>query len=206
MQKSDYKKIYKELYTAKVGVPAIVQVPTRQYLAISGKGDPNTSPAYKAAIETLYPMAYKIKFTAKKKLNKDYGVMPLEGLWWMEDMKQFSLDNKKAWLWTALIMQPDFITQEIFQTAMAEVKSKKELAAIDKIKLITICEGSAAQIMHVGPYSAEKATIEKLHDFIKAAGYKFAGHRQKHHEIYLGDPRKTAPEKLKTIIRQPYII
>ncbi|EKD43352.1 MAG: hypothetical protein ACD_72C00328G0008 [uncultured bacterium] len=205
MLKQDFKKIHKELYAAKASMSAVVKVPAMQYLAISGQGDPNTSLEYKAAIETLYPVAYKIKFTVKKKLNKDYCVMPLEGLWWMKDMKQFSIANKADWLWTALIMQPDYITPEIFQTALAEVKSKKEPPALNKIKLITLNEGSAAQIMHVGPYSTEKATIEKMHHFIKEAGHKFNGRVQKHHEIYLGDPRKTAPEKLKTIIRQPFV-
>ena len=205
MPKLDLKKELKNLYTAKADAPVLIKVPKMNYLAIDGKGDPNTSQEFKDAVETLYPVAYKLKFTCKKELNKDYTVMPLEGLWWMEDMTKFTVNNKKDWLWTMLIMQPDFITKEMYQKALIEVKSKKQLVAINKIKFITLNEGSSAQILHIGPFSAEKPTIKKLHTFIKEKGHGFNDNKQKHHEIYLSDMRKTAPEKLKTILRQPVV-
>lgn len=205
MPKLDLKKELINLYSAKVNDPVLIKVPKMNYLAIDGKGDPNTSKEFKDAVETLYPVAYKIKFTCKKELSKDYTVMPLEGLWWMEDMTKFSVENKKDWLWTMIIMQPDFVTKEMFKKAVVEVKSKKQLVSIDKIKFITINEGLSGQIMHLGPFSKEKPTIEKLHNFIKEKGHTFNGNKQKHHEIYLSDMRKTAPEKLKTILRQPVI-
>ena len=204
MEKIDFKKQYKELYSAK-SEPKIIKVPKLKYLIIEGKGDPNTSQEYKDAIITLYPMAYKIKFICKKELNKDYTVMPLEGLWWCKNMKDFSVTNKTDWFWKAIIMQPDFITEKIFKQALDEVKKKKNPPSIDKITLEIIEEKQAAQIMHLGPYSEEGSDIAKLHAFIKEKGYKFNGAIQKHHEIYLVDPRKTAPEKLKTIIRQSFI-
>jgi hypothetical protein len=127
--------------------------------------------------------------------------MPLEGFWWAEDMNKFSLDDKSCWLWKAMIMQPNFITQKIYQKAVGEVKAKKNLPGLDKIKFETLEEGLSAQILYVGPYANEKPTIDRIHDFIADQGGSLT---QKHHEIYLSDPRKTAPEKLKTIIRQPF--
>ena len=127
--------------------------------------------------------------------------MPLEGLWWVEDMSKFSINDKSSWLWKALIMQPDFITQKIYQKAANEVKAKKNLPGLGKIKLETLDEGLSAQILYIGPFSGEKQTIQRIHDFIQEQAGSLT---QKHHEIYLSDPRKTAPEKLKTIIRQPF--
>lgn len=189
--KIDFKKELKELYAPSAKKISVVTVPKLNFLSIDGKGDPNTSQEYKEAIEALFSVAFKIKFTAKKELVKDYAVMPLEGLWWAKD----------SWLWKALIMQPDFITQEIFQKAIDEVKAKKNLPGLGKIKLETLDEGLSAQTLYIGSYSNEKTTIEKLHAFIKEQGGSLV---QKHHEIYLSDPRKAAPEKLKTIIRQPF--
>ena len=199
--KIDFKKELKELYTPSAKEISVVKVPKLNFLSINGKGDPNTSQEYKEAIEALFSVAFKIKFTAKKELGKDYAVMPLEGLWWAEDMSKFSLDNKSSWLWKSLIMQPDFITQKIFQKAVDEVKAKKNLPALGKIKFETLDEGLSAQILYIGPFSEEKATIQRIHDFIQEQG---GSPTQKHHEIYLSDPRKTPPAKLKTIIRQPF--
>lgn len=199
--KIDFKKELKELYAPSAKEISVVKVPKLNFLSIEGKGDPNTSQEYKEAVEALFPVAFKIKFTVKKELGQDYAVMPLEGLWWAADMNKFSANDKNAWLWESLIMQPSFITQKIFQKAVDEVKAKKDLPGLAKIKFITLEEGFSAQILYVGSYSEEKNTIEKLHAFIKEKGGSLT---QKHHEIYLSDPRKTAPEKLKTIIRQPF--
>jgi len=199
--KIDFKKEFKELYAPSSKEFSIVKVPKMNFLSIDGKGDPNTSKEYKEAIEALFPVAFKLKFTAKKELKQDYAVMPLEGLWWAEDMSKFSAKDKNAWLWKSLIMQPSFITQKMFQKAVDEVKTKKDLPGLAKIKFETLEEGLSAQILYIGSYSEEKTTIEKLHAFIKEQGGSL---HMKHHEIYLSDPRKTAPEKLKTIIRQPF--
>ena len=199
--KIDFKKELKELYAPSAKAISVVKVPKLNFLSIDGKGDPNTSKEYQEAIEALYSVAYKIKFTAKKELGKDYAVMPLEGLWWTKDINKFSLDDKSGWLWKAMIMQPNFITQKIYQKAVEEVKAKKNLPGLDKIKFETLEERLSAQILYIGPYANEKPTINRIHDFIADQGGSLT---QKHHEIYLSDPRKTAPEKLKTIIRQPF--
>ena len=172
------------------------------FLMIGGAGNPNTSQEFKDAIETLYAVSYTIKFMLKKENSVDYVVMPLEGLWWADDMAAFGLEgmNNDRWKWTLMIMQPEYVTKDIFGKALEEVKKKKNLPFLSKIRLENLHEGLSAQILYVGHYDAEHTTIEKIHAFIKEKGYKFSG---KHHEIYLSDPRKTAPEKLKTIIRQP---
>ena len=138
----------------------------------------------------------------KGKTAIDYVVMPLEGLWWTDDMTQFTMENKDIWRWTSMIMQPEYVTKDLFNKALEQVKKKKNPSALSKIRFEVLNEGLSAQIMHIGPYSAEGPTVEKLHNFIKEKGYTFEGIRQKHHEIYLSDPRKAAPEKMKTIIRQ----
>lgn len=199
--KIDFKKELKELYAPSAKEVSVVRVPKLNFLSIDGKGNPNTSQEYKEAIEALFSVAFKIKFAAKNEIGKDYAVMPLEGLWWAEDMSKLSLDDKSSWLWKALIMQPNFITQKIYQKAVDEVKAKKNLQGLQKIKLETLEEGLSAQILYVGAYSEEKPTIEKVHQFIKDQGGSLT---HKHHEIYLSDPRKTAPGKLKTVIRQPF--
>ena len=129
--------------------------------------------------------------------------MPLEGLWWTDDMAQFSTENKGIWKWTAMIMQPEYVTKDLVTKAFEQVEKKKNPPALSKMRFESFHEGLSAQIMHIGPYSAEGPTIKKLHSFIKEKGYEFDGLVQKHHEIYLSDPRRTAPEKMKTVIRQP---
>jgi len=168
---------------------------------IDGEGDPNTSQAFQDAVEALFSISYTLKFMIKKgKEGIDYGVMPLEGLWWADDMSQFNIKNKANWKWTLMIMQPEYVTEKLFHESMEQVKKKKDLESLSKVRFEAFSEGKSAQIMHIGPFSEEGPTIERLHNFIKESGFKLVG---KHHEIYLSDIRKAAPEKWKTIIRQP---
>jgi len=203
MEKIDLKKVYKNLYQSSTKEPSLVEAPEFQIFSVQGEGNPNTSVDFKNAVETLFPVAFKAKFICKKELQKDYVVMPLEGLWWTDDMNCFSQDNKDIWKWKIFIIQPDFMTKEIFERAKEEAAKKKDLPALERVTFEKIEEGLSAQILHIGSYDNEKTTIEKLHTFIKDKGYSFDGLIQKHHEIYLSDMRKTAPEKLKTILRQP---
>ena len=202
MKKINFKKELAEFYNPSKTKVRLVDVPAMNFLMIDGKGDPNTSPAYAAAIEALFAVSYTLKFTIKKgEMAIDYGVMPLEGLWWVEDMRNFDPEKKEDWLWTAMIMQPDFITKEMVQDALDTVRMKKNPEALAKIRFETFREGPSAQIMHIGPFSEEGPTIKKVHDHIHSQGFDLTG---KHHEIYLSDIRRAAPEKWRTIIRQPY--
>lgn len=202
MTKLDLKKELKHLYNPSAKEVTVEEVPTFNFLMIDGHGDPNTAPEYTAAVETLYALAYALKFKVKKsKGGADYAVMPLEGLWWVEDMTQFDINNKGAWDWTMMILQPKFVTAALVAETLPEVGQKKKLPALSRVRFEPYAEGWAAQIMHLGPYSAEGPTVARLHAFIQQNGHALSG---KHHEIYLGDPRKTAPEKLRTVIRQPF--
>ena len=203
MIKIDFKKELKHLYNPSAKEVAIVDVPTTNYLMVDGTGDPNTAQEYQDAIEVLYAVSYALKFTVKKEKAIDYGVMPLEGLWWTNDMAQFSTENKDIWKWTAMIMQPKYVTKELFNQALEQVAKRKKLTTLSKVRFESLHEGLSAQIMHLGPFSAEGPSIEKLHDFIKENGYEFDGLTQKHHEIYLSDVRRVPPEKMRTVIRQP---
>lgn len=201
MEKIDLKKELKHLYQPSAKDVAQVDVPAMSYLAIDGTGDPNTSTAYQAAVEALFTLSYTIKFIVKKGPRAiDYGVMPLEGLWWADDMSSFSVDDKSNWNWTMMIMQPDFVSSEIVDGAVEAVRKKKNPIALGDVRFIALTEGTCAQIMHIGPFSAEGPVVARLHEFIADAGGKLRG---KHHEIYLSDIRKAAPEKWKTVIRQP---
>jgi hypothetical protein len=201
MIKIDFKKELKELYSASAKNAVLVDVPELSLLMVDGSGDPNTSLEYREAIGALYSLSYGLKFAVKKgKDQVDFAVMPLEGLWWTEDMSQFSQDRKDMWLWTAMIMQPKYVTSSLYQDVLAQTQKRKPGNALSKVRLATFKEGLCAQIMHVGPYSGEAPTILKLHEFIREKGHSLAG---KHHEIYLGNPERSAPEKLKTIVRQP---
>lgn len=203
MKKIDLKKQLKHLYSPSEREVTVVDVPSMYFLMIDGEGDPNTSQAYRDAVEALFSVSYAIKFLVKKGiLAVDYGVMPLEGLWWVNDLTQFSFEDKQSWKWTAMIMQPEFVSGELFEEARQQVERKKGIVAVQKLRLESFSEGKAAQIMHRGPYKAEAPTIKKLHVFIQDQGGRLIG---KHHEIYLSDPNRTAQEKLKTIIRQPFI-
>ncbi|MGB9937500.1 MAG: GyrI-like domain-containing protein [Methanobacterium sp.] len=203
--KIDLKKENKELYSPSVKEVSIVNVPAMKFLMIDGQGDPNTSKEYQDAMETLFPVSYKAKFISKKEKSQDYVVMPLEGLWWVDNMEDFTVEDKSNWKWTVMIRQPDFITEDVIKQAMGEVEKKKNPISLSKIRFESLNEGISAQIMHIGPYSEEGPTVEKLHNFIHENGYEFDGSKsgEKHHEIYLSDMRRTKPERLKTIIRQP---
>jgi hypothetical protein len=201
MQKLDLKKTLKPYYDAKPA-PAFIDVPAMNFLMVNGTGNPNTSADYRDVVQALYSVAYTLKFKVKKEMSIDYPVMALEGLWWTEDMCLFSEENKEAWLWTMMISTPDFITAELVEAAKAEAGRKKPLVALPRLHFEPFTEGLSAQLMHIGSYSAEAENIRRLHAFIHANGYSFEGLAQKHHEIYLSDPRRAAPEKLKTIIRQ----
>jgi hypothetical protein len=200
MKKIDFKQELKQLYQPSAKEVVEVNVPPMNFLMIDGEGDPNTSLAYADAVEALYAASYAIKFMVKKgPAAIDYGVMPLEGLWWADDMSTFTGNDKSNWKWTMMIMQPSPVTPEISKAAIAEVKEKKKLAAISGLRLEAFSEGTCAQILHIGPFSEEGSTIEKVHRFIAANGQRVG----KHHEIYLSDIRKADPAKWKTIIRQP---
>ena len=200
MQKIDLKKDLRHLYQPSAKEVVQVDLPNLNFLMVDGQGNPNTSQEYARAVEALFTVSYAIKFMVKKGLLAiDYGVMPLEGLWWAEDMRVFSSGDKSNWLWTMMILQPEFVTSEMIERAMADVRKKKNPAAISKLRLETFSEGPCAQILHIGPFSEEGPTIEKVHQFIGSR----SGLTGKHHEIYLSDIRKANPAKWKTIIRQP---
>ena len=199
-EKIDHKKDLKHLYRPSKKAPVIVEIPTMNFLMIDGKGAPNNSKEYSDAVSALYSLAYSVKFKIKKSSGINYSVMPLEGLWWVEDMSLFSVDSKEDWLWTMMIMQPDLVLKETVVSSREEVIKKKGLPLLEKIEYKSYAEGLTVQLMHIGPYADEAPNIVKMHNFAFEQGYKLRG---KHHEIYLNDPNRTAPEKLKTVIRQP---
>jgi hypothetical protein len=201
MVKIDCKKELKNLYSSSAEKVEVVEVPQMNFLMIDGEGDPNTSQSFQDAIDVLYPLSYTLKFIIKRgEIGIDYGVLPLEGLWWADDMSSFSVDNKENWKWTLMIMQPELVKKEMVATAIEEVRKKKKPVALPLVRFESFAEGKVGQIMHIGPFSEEGPTVEKLHSFIKVSGSQRIG---KHHEIYLSDIRRAAPEKWKTIIRQP---
>lgn len=199
--KRDLKKELRDLYAPSARAVQRIDVPTMRFLKIDGQGDPNTAPAYREAVEALFALSYAVKFRAKKSpLEINYGVMPLEGLWWAEDMSSFATGDRSEWQWTMMIMQPDFIDGDFIEETRTVVAAKKDLPGLQRVRLESFTEGLAAQILHVGPFSAEGPTVEKVHRFIEESGRTLSG---KHHEIYLSDIRKADPAKWKTIIRQP---
>lgn len=199
-KKLDLKKELKNVYTAPTRKVAEVDVPPMKYLMVDGKGDPNTSQEYHQAVEALFSTAYGLKFAVKKSGGVDYSVMPLEGLWWMEGNKPLNPSDKKDWLWTAMIAQPASVTKQLLDSVLDQVRKKKDLPALSRLRFEPLNEGKAVQILHVGPYSAEGPAIAKLHEHAHEHGYSLSG---RHHEIYLNTPDRTAPDKLKTVIRQP---
>ncbi|WP_298331238.1 GyrI-like domain-containing protein [Haloactinopolyspora sp.] len=202
-EKIDFKKEL-DAYRAKRDEIRIVDVPELQYLMVDGHGDPNTSPAFTEAVETLYPVAYALKFASKRTLGRDYVVMPLEGLWWADDMEAFTVARDKSrWDWTLMIMVPDWIDQDMFAAAVEQVAAKQRPARLDELRLETLSEGRCVQALHVGPYDDEAGLLHRMHhEFIPEHRLRMVG---KHHEIYLSDARKVAPEKLRTILRQPVV-
>lgn len=198
--KVDFKKSMKALYAPPVGRFVEVEVPPLTYLMVDGSGDPNTAVSYRSALEWLYSVSYPLKFMSKKELGRDYAVMPLEGLWWADDMSTFISRRKDEWSWTMMILQPDWISREMVDAAVAKARAKLGEPPAS-LRLETLEEGRCVQTMHVGSYDDEGPVLAKLHEeYLPEHGLKETG---RHHEIYLGDPRKTPPEKLKTILRQP---
>lgn len=195
----DLKKTYREHYNA-AAKPTVVDVPPRPCLMIDGHGDPNTGQDYVDAIAALYPIAYGLRQVVKNATGTAYTVMPLEGLWWTEDMRDFGTEDKSNWMWTAFICQPDVVTLEMASNVIVQVTEAKSLVAGHRVRLEPFGDGLSAQLLYRGPYSDEEATIALLHEFIALEGYRLHG---RHHEIYLSDPRRTDPTKLRTIIRQP---
>ena len=196
----DFKKTLKEYYVPPKEF-VIVDLPKMQFIMVDGHGDPNTAQEYQDAVEALYAVAYKMKFISKKTLEKDYVVPPLEGLWWAEDMETFHTREKSQWDWTMMIMTPEWITAEIFAEAVQQVRKPKDPTSLDLVRLEYYNEGLSVQVMHIGSYDDEGPVLAQMHnDFIPNNGLVENG---KHHEIYLSDPRRVAPEKLKTVLRQP---
>ncbi len=197
----DLKRELKALYNPPATEVVFVDVPPMNYLMIDGAGDPNVTPEYQAAVETLYAVAYGLKFALKRSAaGLDYVVMPSEGLWWAEDMELFSTAKKADWRWTMMMAQPPEVDQKLVAEVSAQTAKKKALPALARLRFEKFEEGHCAQIMHHGPYEAEAPTVARLHECIAAAGFQRRG---KHHEIYLSDPRKTAEEKMRTVLRQP---
>jgi hypothetical protein len=200
MDKIDLKKEQKEFYNPPSKNPVLVEIPPMKYLMVDGHGDPNTAVEYTLALEAVFGLSYSIKFAVKKRQGIDYGVMPLEGLWWSEDMSSFVNADKSAWDWTAMIRQPDFIEYDLVEEIRAEVAKKSNPAWLGKLRFDLIHEGMCVQMMHLGPFTTEGPHIAWMHRFAQEQGCALNG---KHHEIYLSDFRRTAPEKLRTVIRQP---
>lgn len=199
--KVDLKKSL-DAYQARQLEFRLLDVPPMQYLMIDGHGDPNVSPEYTAALEALYPVAYSMKFASKRELGRDYVVMPLEGLWWADEMDAFTTARDKSrWDWTMMIMTPDWLDATAFEAATKKVAAQGKPARLGAVRLEPLSEGTCVQTLHVGAFDDEGPVLERLHhEFIKENGLRLAG---KHHEIYLSDPRRTAPAKLRTVLRQP---
>ncbi len=201
--KIDLRKEYKAAYHATAKKVDIVDVPAMKFLMIDGTGDPNTSHAFQEAVQALYSVSYTLKFMMKLEGGTDWAVMPLEGLWSCPGGAPLDLGHadKSSWEWTLMVAQPNEVTPQWFEAARKAVVEKKGIPAAARARLETFKEGRSAQVLHVGPYATEGPTIQRMHQAIAVAGGYPTG---RHHEIYLGDPRRTAPEKLKTIVRQPF--
>jgi hypothetical protein len=208
MEKLDLRKQYKNLYLPSAKKVEVVEAPPFLFAMVDGViepgASPGTSPAFQDALQALYGISYTLKFMSKQRKQDglgaiDYSVMALEGLWWVEN-GEFDITRPEGWRWTAMIMQPSHITAEMFLEGFQQLRKKKPGPALEKLRLETFHEGLCVQIMHIGPYAAEPATVEKMHAFARENGYRLRG---KHHEIYLGDPRRSDPAKLKTVLRQP---
>ncbi len=199
--KIDFRKTLGS-YQAQRGRFQLVDVPDMQYLMVDGHGDPNTSPAFSEALEALYPVAYKLKFASKRELGRDYVVPPLEGLWWADRMDAFTTSRDKSrWDWTVMLMVPDWLDRSAFEAAVKQAGAKSPPARLQDVRMQTLSEGQCVQTLHIGSFDDEAAVLERMHgDFIPANGLRMTG---RHHEIYLSDVRRTAPEKLRTILRQP---
>lgn len=199
--KVDLKKTL-DAYQAQRGRFRVVDVPDQQYLMVDGHGDPNTTPAYAQALAALYPVAYALKFASRRDLGRDHVVMPLEGLWWADDMETFTTARDKSrWDWTMMIMVPDWVGPEMVDAAVERAGAKDRPVRLADVRFETLSEGLCVQTLHVGSFDDEAPVLARMHEeVVPAHGLRMVG---KHHEIYLGDPRRTAPERLRTILRQP---
>jgi hypothetical protein len=201
MTRYDVKRELKQCYAPKNTDWALVDVPAQQFIAVDGRGDPNTSPDYARAVEALYTVAYTIKFASKRTLDRDFVVGPIEGLWWSDRPEVFITRDKGAWHWRMLISQPDWITEDLIDECRQAALAKKKLATIADVRRETLEEGTSAQLLHVGSYDDEGPALARLHhEYLAANDLTMSGH---HHEIYLGDPRRTEPARLRTVLRQP---
>ncbi|WP_210509213.1 GyrI-like domain-containing protein [Naasia sp. SYSU D00057] len=201
MAKFDLKTAHRDVYSGREGVIALVEVPPLKYLAIDGEGDPNTATDYTDAVTALFSLAYAIKF-ASKASARDFAVGPLEGLWRSDDLGAFRRREKGSWQWTMLIAQPDWIREEqLADAAESARKKRKGTPHLERVRLITLTEGLSAQVLHVGSYDDEGPILARLHD--EYLPQQDLAPRGDHHEVYLGDPKRTVPEKLKTLLRQP---
>ncbi|RBY93395.1 hypothetical protein DQ237_18280 [Blastococcus sp. TF02-8] len=200
-EKTDFKRTL-DPYRATRHEFRIVDVPDLRYLMIDGCGDPNTAPAFAEALTTLYPLAYALKFASKADLGRDYVVPPLEALWWAEEMAVFtSARDKSRWNWTLMLMVPDWLGQEHFQMAVERVAGRSNPPRLDDVRFESLAEGRCVQTLHVGSFDDETGTLARLHDeFVPTHGLRMTG---RHHEIYLSDFRRVAPERQRTILRQP---
>ncbi|RFU86570.1 hypothetical protein DY218_11675 [Streptomyces triticagri] len=197
----DVKRELKPYYAPKNTDWEQVDVPPQQFIAADGRGDPNTSAEYADRVQALYAVAYTLKFMSRRTLGRDLVVAPLEGLWWADDPRTFVTRDKDAWQWRMLISQPDWITGEHIEEAVRTASAKKGLPAIEEVRRETLHESTSAQLLHIGPYDDEGPALARLHDtYLAARGLQLTG---LHHEVYLGDPRRAAPEKLRTVLRQP---
>ncbi|MCB7135073.1 GyrI-like domain-containing protein [Cellulosimicrobium marinum] len=199
--KVDLKHLHRALYAPPRGRFVEVDVPTLTYLAVDGEGDPNTATSYREAVETLFGLSYAVKFASRRELGRDYVVAPLEGLWTADDPGTFVRREKDAWRWTMLVLLPDWVDAALVADVTGTVRDTKDLPALDRVERRTLVEGRSVQTLHVGSYDDEGPVLAALHDvYLPEHGLTFAG---PHHEIYLGDPRRTAPERLRTVLRQP---
>jgi len=199
--KTDFKKTL-DSYRAQHGRFRVVDVPDMQYVMIDGHGDPNTSPDFTEALTALYPVAYKLKFASKQNLGRDYVVPPLEGLWWAEDMGLFTTARDKSqWQWTLMLMAPGWIDETMFAAAVEQAGVKRRVARLDDVRLQTLSEGQCVQTLHIGSFDDEAEVLRQMHhEFLPEQTLRMDG---THHEIYLSDPRRVPPEKLKTVLRNP---
>ena len=199
-EKIDFRKSLKTFYQPSAKDFAMVDVPKMTFIKVDGQGNPNEAPEYVRAVEWLYAVSYGLKFAVREATGRDYVVPPLEGLWWADDMTSFATGAKARWRWTLMIMVPDFATRDLYESAVEKARRKLGEPPAS-LRLEPYSEGPSLQILHIGRYDEEAPTLRRLHEEVMPArGLVFNGH---HHEIYLSDPRKTAPEKLKTVLRQP---
>jgi len=205
MEKLDLRKQYKQLYLPSAKKVEVVEVPAFHFAMVDGEIEPGQSPglsqAFQEALQALYGISYTLKFMSKLRKDNpiDYSVMALEGLWWVEGA-EFDITHPDNWRWTAMMMQPEHITAAMFKEGLAQMRKKRPSPALDKLRFEVFHEGLSLQIMHIGPYATEPETLKRMSDFAQENGYAFRG---KHHEIYLGDPRRADPAKLKTVLRHP---